>query len=445
LSLVFFIRDTLGAMERLAAISPDLAQRTRSHVTRRLLPFLFVLYVIAYIDRINIGFAGLQMTGELGFSNEVFGFGSGIFFVGYILLGIPGAMLVQRWSARRAIAATLLVWGCVASATGLIHSRAEFYFMRFLLGVAEAGFFPGVITYLNLWYIARDRAKAVAMFMAAIPVSQVIAAPLSAALMRVTWLGMAGWRWLLILEGIPALVCGLVSWYYLTDRPRLASWLMAEEREWLVGELEREQAGKTAAERMPFLKVLQQRDVLLLCLTYFGGTMGNYGLNLWLPKIIQKVGSLSAEKTSLISAIPAMAAVPAMLINGWHSDRSGERRWHTAIPRCVGGVALGLAALNVQTIGVPAVVVLFSIALAGVVAAYPPLWAIPGNVLSISAAAASIGLISSLGNTGGFAGPYIIGWITDRTGTYAGGLWAVAAALFLSGVFTLFVREKRRR
>src|SRR5207248_672752 len=231
---------------------------------------LFLLYVIAYIDRINIGFAGLQMTGELKFSNEVFGFGSGIFFVGYVLLGIPGAMLVQKWSARRAIAATLLVWGCVASATGLIHSKPEFYAMRFLLGVAEAGFFPGIITYLNLWYVAGDRAKAVALFMAAIPVSQVIAGPVSAALMQAHWFGLPGWRWLLILEGITALVCGIISWYFLTDRPRLAGWLKAEEREWLVKELEREQASKTPAERLPFLDVLRQREVILLCLTYFG-------------------------------------------------------------------------------------------------------------------------------------------------------------------------------
>lgn len=433
-------------MENQTAIRPapaGIGARTRSHVTRRLMPYLFLLYVIAYIDRINIGFAGLQMTGELHFSDKVFGLGSGIFFVGYTLLGIPGALLVQKWSARRAISATLLAWGLVASATGLINSETQFYGMRFALGIAEAAFFPGMITYLNIWYVARDRAKAVALFMAAIPVSQVIAAPISAVLMKAHWYGLSGWRWLLIIEGIPALICGVVSWYFLTDRPRDAHWLADDEREWLVGELEREESKKTVAERMPFLKVIRQKDVLLLCLTYFGGTMGNYGLNLWLPKIIQKVGSFDAATTSWISAIPAIAAIPIMILTGWHSDKTGERVWHTAIPRFIGGIALAIAAYMLAYINVPLVVLVFSVALAGVVAAYPSLWAIPANVLSISAAAAGIGLISSLGNLGGFAGPYVIGYISDKTGTYAGGLWAVAVALFLSGVVALMVSRKR--
>jgi len=422
---------------------PNLGARTRRHVTRRLIPYLFLLYVIAYIDRINIGFAGLQMTGELHFSDKVFGLGSGIFFIGYTLLGIPGALLVQRWSARRTISATLLTWGLVASATGLVHTESQFYGMRFTLGIAEAAFFPGMITYLNIWYIARDRAKAVAMFMAAIPVSQVVVAPLSAMLMKAHWYGLSGWRWLFILEGLPAFVCGFISWYYLTDRPRDAHWLADDEREWLVNELENEQTKKTAAATMPFLKVIRQKDVLLLSLTYFGGTTGNYGLNLWLPKIIQRVGSFNAVTTSWIAAIPTIAAIPIMIVNGWHSDRTGERVWHTAIPRFIGGIALGISAIMIAYINVPLAVVVFSVALAGIVASYPPLWAIPANVLSISAAAAGIGLISSLGNLGGFAGPYIIGYISDRTGTYAGGLWAVAAALFLSGIVALMVSRKR--
>jgi len=421
----------------------SIEQSAMRKIYLRLLPFAVLAYLLAYIDRINIGFAGLQMTNELGFSNSVFGLGSGIFFVGYVLLGIPGAMLVQKWSARRAIAATLLVWGCVASATGFIHNTQEFYIMRFVLGVSEAGFFPGVITFLNIWYVARDRAKAVALFMAAIPVSQVIAAPLSAVLMKANWMGLSGWRWLLILEGVPAVVCGFIAWHYLTDRPRDAHWLKPEERDWLMNELAREQAVKTKADHMTFWQVLRQRDVLLLCITYFGGTAGNYGLNLWLPKMIQKVGNLDAATTSWLSAIPALAAIPIMILNGWHSDKTGERRWHTAIPRFVGGLALGLAALTITYISVPMVVLVFSVALAGVVAAYPPLWAIPANALSISAAAAGIGLISSLGNTGGFAGPYIIGWISDQTGTYEGGLWCVGAALFFSGVFALMVRKSR--
>ncbi len=423
-----------------AAAHPDLAQRTRRRVTRRLMPFLFLLYIIAYIDRNNIGFAGLQMTGELGFSDAVFGFGSGIFFIGYVLLGIPGAILVEKWSARKTMAATMLIWGCVASATGLIHTKPEFYVMRFALGVAEAAFFPGVIIYLHHWYCAEDRAKAVAQFMAAIPVSQVIAAPLSAALMKANWLGLSGWRWLLILEGVPAVLFGIASWIYLTDRPRQARWLNPDEREWLSEELDRERTRTEPGRPMSFLSAIRHRDVLLLCAAYFGVSTANYGLGLWMPKMLQRVGSLSAAQTSLLSAIPAIAAVPAMLMVGWNSDRTGERRWHTVVPRLA--AALALAAVVLPGINLPLALSLFAIASAGIVAAYAPMWAIPSSFLGPTAAAASIGLINSLGNTGGFAGPYIIGWLSDRTGTYAGGLWSVAAILFLSSVFVLLVRRR---
>jgi MFS transporter, ACS family, tartrate transporter len=403
------------------------------------MPFLFALYVIAYIDRINISFAGLQMTRELGFSDAVFGFGSGVFFFGYTLLAIPGAVLVERWSARKTMAATMLVWGCVASATGLIHTKAEFYGMRLLLGVTEAGFFPGMITYLSHWYRPQDRARAVALFMAAIPVSKVIAAPVSAALLRVDWLQLAGWRWLLILEGAPAVVFGVVCLLYLVDRPREARWLRPEERDWLAGELARPSEGREqGGERMPLLRAICQRDVLLLCAAYFGGTTGDYGLSLWLPKILQRLGNLSVVRTSLLTAIPSLAAIPAMLIWGWHSDHTGERRWHAALPRLAAGAAL--AAIAFQSLGVPLALALFSIATAGIVAAYGPFWAIPTSLLGSTAAAASIGLINAFGNIGGFAGPYVIGWFSSRTGEYAGGLWSVAGALVLSGVFALLVR-----
>jgi MFS transporter, ACS family, tartrate transporter len=406
----------------------------RRRVNRRLMPFLFFLYIVAYIDRNNIGFAGLQMTGELGFSDAVFGFGSGIFFIGYVLLGIPGAALVEKWSARKTMAATMLVWGCVASATGLIHTKPEFYAMRFTLGVAEAAFFPGIITYLHHWYIAEDRATAVAQFMAAIPVSQVIAAPLSAALMKAHWFGLSGWRWLLLLEGAPAILCGIASWIYLTDRPRDARWLPPKEREWLTGELEREQ---TRIENVSFWRALIHPYTLLLCASYFGSAMGNYGVTLWMPKMLQQLGHLDAVRTSLLSAIPAAVAIPVMLYTGWSSDRTGERRWHSAVPRFAS--ALALAALTIPDVSLTVALVLFSIALSGVVAAYAPLWGIPSSFLGPTAVAASIGLINSLGNTGGFAGPYIIGWLSDRNGSYTGGLWSVAIALILAGVFVLFV------
>lgn len=417
---------------------PDLALGTRRHVTRRLMPFLFLLFVVAYIDRINISFASLQMTGELGFSDKVFGLGSGIFFIGYVALGIPGALLVERWSARKVMAGTMLAWGCVASATGLIHTAPQFYFMRVLLGVTEAAFFPGVITYLAHWYRAADRAKAVAMFMIAIPASSVIAAPVSAMLMRVHWLGLSGWRWLLLLEGAPAVVCALVSWIYLTDRPHQAHWLNPEERDYLAAELAQERAPVKSSP----LRALFHRDVLLCAASYFGGTAANYGLSLWMPKILQRMEGLTTLETTLLTAIPALFGIPAMLVTGWLSDRANERRWHAALPRLIAGVAL--AALAFQSAGVTVALILLSIAFAGIVAAYPPLWAIPSTLLRASAAAASIGLINSIGNLGGFAGPYLIGLFSDRNGTYLGGLWVMVAALALSGISVLLVRKPSR-
>jgi ACS family tartrate transporter-like MFS transporter len=404
------------------------------------MPFLFALYIVAYIDRINVGFAGLQMTGELHFSDAVFGFGSGVFFVGYGLLGIPGAVLIEKWSARKAIAATMLVWGFVASATGLIHSAPEFYVMRFLLGVTEAGFFPGVIGYLSHWFRARDRARAVAMFMAAIPVSQVIAAPLSAGLMKINWLGLAGWRWLLILEGAPAVIAAVVSLVYLADRPRDAKWLATDEREWLAGELEREQARRSTGKRMSLWDAFRHRDVLLLALAYFGGTCGTYGLSLWMPKMIQRLGHLSEVKSSLLTAIPAVVGVPAMLLNGWLSDRAGERRWHAAFPRLL--AAVGLATLAVASVDVPVALVLLAVGSAGIVAANPAIWAIPSSFLGSTAAAASIGLINSFGNLGGFAGPYLIGWFSLQTGAFSGGMWFIASASLVSALLVLLVRQR---
>jgi ACS family tartrate transporter-like MFS transporter len=419
-----------------------LPAQTVARVTRRLMPFLFLVYIVAYIDRNNIGFAGLEMTSELHFSDSVFGLGSGIFFMGYTLLGIPGAMLVEKWSARKTMSATMFLWGIVAASTGLIQTVTQFYTIRFALGVAEAAFFPGIITYIGHWYRPQDRAKAVAMFMAAIPVSQVIAAPVSAAMLRVNWLGLSGWRWLLIMQGAPAILCAIVAIFYLTDRPRQARWLDPEEREWLASELESVNERKTAARKISAWQALWHRDVIIVCLAYFGGTVGNYGLNLWMPKMIQRFGQLNVTDTALLSAIPALVAVPAMLLCGWHSDKTNERLWHTAIPRVLAGLAM--AAVTIPFMSLAAIVALFSVGFAGIVAAYPPLWGIPTRYLGPTAAAASIGLISSIGNLGGFAGPYIIGYFSDRTGSYFGGLWSMAVILVICGFLILAVgREKQ--
>ncbi len=417
-----------------------IAERTRRKITRRLIPFLFVLYIISYLDRVNLSYAGLEMTRELHFSNEVFGFGAGIFFLGYVLLEIPGSILVELWSARKWIARILLSWGLVAALTGLIHTKQEFFWARFLLGVAEAGFFPGVIVYLTHWFRAEDRAKAVGMFMAAIPVSQILGSPISAGLMKIHWLGYAGWRWLLILEGVPAIVFGIITLYYLTDRPSDAKWLSDEERNWITGELDRERSvgakGTSGVWRAFF-----QRDVILLTLAYFCGNSISYGFTLWLPKMMQKLSGFSAFEVTLLAAIPFVATWPFMLLMGWSSDRTRERRWHTAGPLFMAAAGLGVTRITDNVwIGLLA----FTLAGMGIYGRLPAFWALPNALLSGTSAAAVIGFINCFGNIGGFVGPYAVGFLTDKTGTYAAGVLYLIGSALLGGVMVLLVRPRKQ-
>ncbi len=423
-----------------ADLSPDrsIDVRTRSRVTRRLAPFLFVLYVLNYMDRVNISYAALQMTGELGFSNAVFGFGAGIFFIGYLLFQIPGAILTERWSAKKFIGVSLIVWGALATVTGFISSASQFYWIRFILGVAEAGFFPGVIVYLTHWYRYEDRAKAVAMFMVAIPMSNMIGAVVAAFLMRIQWFGHAGWRWLLILEGIPAVIGGLVTFSYLTDWPRDARWMPEDERAWLAAQLERErETKKSRAAVSPWLAI-RQPHVIALALIYFCYITNSVGLSVWLPKIVQRVSGLTTFQVTLISGIPWIAAVPAMLLSARHSDKTGERRWHAALPLISVGIALSLS----QAAGDHLVLAMamFSLATMALYAFPSPFWALPTTFLSGTAAAASIALINSIGNLGGFAGPYVVGFLTDRTGSYAAGIYYLVVSGVVGGLLVLILR-----
>ena len=419
----------------------DLAERTRRRINRRILPFLFLLYVVAFLDRINVGFAGLDMTRELGFSNDVFGFGSGIFFVGYVLLEIPGTLLVELWSARKWIARIMISWGLVAALTGMIHTPAQFYGARFLLGVAEAGFFPGVIVYLTHWYREEDRARAISVFMSAIPLSQVIGAPLSGWLMKIHWLSYSGWRWLLILEGAPAIVLGIVTLFYLTDRPQQARWLPDDERDWITRELERDKSAKHAAATNVW-RAFAHRDVVLLTLIYFLGATAQYGFGLWLPKIIQSLSGLNSFQTSLLTAIPYIAAWPAMLFIGWNSDRTGERRAHTAA--CYIACGLGLAGTIWAGHNIAAAVAMFSLAAIGVNGRLPAFWPMPSRILAGTAAAASIGAINCVGNLGGFVGPYVVGFLSNHTGgSYATSILFLSAGSLLGAALVFAVRPTR--
>jgi len=426
-----------------SASEQEVGARARRRIARRLLPFLFVLYVIAFLDRMNIGAAALQMPADLGFSPSVIGFGAGIFFLGYFLLEIPGALIVERWSARRWIARIMISWGIVTVLMAFIHTPRQFYWVRFLVGAAEAGFLPGVIVYLTHWFRYQDRAKAVAVFYAANPLSYVIGSPLAGLLLGLSWLGMRGWRWLFIIEGIPAVLLGVITIFYLTDWPEQARWLPEDERSWITEQLRREKEAKKRVHSFSVWEALRNRDVLLLTLCYFCAMTGSYGIAFWLPTIVKRLSGLSDMNVTLLAAMPYVAGFVTQQLNGWHSDRAGERRWHAALPVILCGVALSLAVIYSSR---PAIsIALFVLVGACFYGFQPCFWAVPTLFLSESAAAASIGLINSVGNLGGFAGPFVIGYLANRTHSFAPGLWYLVISLFASGAFRLAVGLTKRR
>ena len=425
----------------------NISQRARRRIAWRLLPFLFILYIVAYLDRVNVAYAALEMQSALNFSDRVFGLGAGIFFLGYFLLQIPGALIVERWSARKWIGPIIICWGIVTILTAFIRTSGEFYAARFILGVAEAGFFPGVVVYLSHWFSEKDRAKAVAGFMCAIPVSQVIGAPIAGLLLGVNWLGLDGWCWLFILTGIPAVLFGIATIFYMTDWPHQAAWLPEDERSWISGELEREKERKLARVSYSIWKALRQREIVLLTLICFFFVTGEYAFMLWLPTILKRLSQaggaagLSNLSVSLLAAIPYVAALAAMLLNGWHSDKTGERRWHTAGPLFVGAGALLLVVIFGSNVFVA--VALFTVVGACLNAKKPPFWAMPTLTLTKSAAAASIGFINSVGNLGGFVGPFVVGYLGTATHSFTGGLVFLQANVLIAAVLVLLLRVHR--
>jgi ACS family tartrate transporter-like MFS transporter len=410
-------------------------QRARHRIARRLLPFLFILYVIAFLDRMNVGAAALQMPHDLGFSEGVIGFGAGIFFLGYFLLEIPGALIVERWSARKWIARIMISWGVMTVFMAFIHTSRQFYVVRFLVGAAEAGFLPGVIVYLTHWFRYQDRAKAVAVFYAANPLSYVIGSPLAGLLLGLSWLGMRGWRWLFIIEGIPAIILGFITIWYLTDWPEQAAWLSEEEKSWIITELKQEKAAKKKSYRI--WEAFRHRDVILLTLCYFCAMTGSYGIAFWLPTILKRLSGQSDLKVTFMAALPYIAAFVTQQINGWHSDRKRERRWHAAVPVFVCGLALAFAVLYRGNLALS--LGLFILAGGSFYGFQPVFWAVPTLFLTESAAAASIGLINAVGNLGGFAGPMVMGYLAHRTHSFSAGLLYLVASLFVSGVLMLAV------
>jgi len=426
--------------DMLSAAVPDVAQRARRRIARRLLPFLFLLYVIAFLDRMNVGAAALQMPHDLGFSEGVIGFGAGVFFLGYFLLEIPGALIVERWGARRWIARIMITWGLMTALMAFIHTSRQFYIVRFLVGAAEAGFLPGVIVYLTYWFRYQDRGKAVAFFYAANPLSYVIGSPLAGLLLGLSWLGMRGWRWLFIIEGVPAVLLGVVTLWYLTDWPRLAKWLPDDEKLWITTELQRERDAKKQRHSYSIWQALRHRDVLLLTACYFCAMSGSYGIAFWLPTILKRLSGKSDFKVTLLAALPYIAAFITQQVNGWHSDRTRERRWHAALPVFLCGTALALAVVYRDNLLVA--LGLFVVAGGSFYGFQPVFWAVPTLFLSESAAAASIGLINAVGNLGGFVGPMVMGYLAHRTHSFSAGLLYLVASLFVAGGLMLAVGRR---
>ena len=418
-------------------MNTSLAERTVRKIRRRLVPFLLLLYTIAYLDRVNLGFASLEMTEELHFSNEVYGFGAGIFFLGYWLLEIPGAVLVERWSARKWIFRIMVSWGAAAAYTGLVHTSGEFYTARFLLGVAEAGFFPGVVVYFTHWFPAAERAKAFAGLLIGSAIAQVAGSPISAALLHIHWFGWSGWRWLLILEGLPAVVGGVWTLFYLTDRPKDAKWLTEEERNWIVTELDRENQALAGRSQGSTWKLIVRPEVLVLTAAWFLTTSVTNAFGLWLPKIVQGMSGFGTIVTVLVAAVPYLAAVPFTLLVGRSSDRTGERRWHAAgcMFLSAAGFALSQATGNVW-IG------LFGLTLAalGSNARQAPFWSHATSMLTGTTSAVAIALISSFGQLGSFIVPYIVGFLTDRTGNLSAGTYYFSGSMFVGGLLMLLLK-----
>lgn len=417
-----------------------LARATLAKVTRRLLPFLFLLYIVCFLDRVNIGFAALQMNQELGFSPRLYGLGAGIFFLGYVSFEIPSNLILARIGARTWIARIMISWGLIASAMMFIQGPVSLVGLRFLLGVAEAGFFPGMIYYLTLWYPEAERARAVARFMLAIPLSGVVGGPVSGALLGLHGaLGLSGWQWLFLLEGVPAVLLGLVVYRVLPDGPDEAGWLTPPEREALIRRLRDERDQREQRHGIGVREALRHATVWqLAALLLLANAFGVYVLGLWLPQIVRDVSGLGPFGVGVLSAIPNLVAAAAMVLVGAHSDRTGERLGHIAAAAAVGAAGLAAAAYLHST---APVIVALSLAAAGLLSTHGPIWPLPGTFLTGSAAAGGIAVMTTLANLGGFLGPYAVGVLKERSGGFQQGLLLLALISLAGAALALWLRR----
>jgi ACS family tartrate transporter-like MFS transporter len=424
--------------------SEDFGARTIRKVQMRLLPFMFLLYIVAVLDRVNVGFAALTMNKNLAISAQQFGLLAGIFFVGYFLFEIPSNVLLHKIGARIWIGRILLTWGLVSASTALVNSASHLYVVRFLLGIAEAGFFPGMILYLTYWFRQREQAQAVAFFMTAQPISAIVGAPVSGLILdHVHWAGLASWRWLFALEAIPAMILGFVVFALLPNGPREAKFLTQDEKDWLASELERERVAKmaTGTAKASVSGALTSPRVWHLTAIYFAFMIGLYSMNFWLPTVVKAFSQMyTSTHVGLLVMIPHICGLIAMILISRHSDRTLERRFHAAIPAVLGGIAL----LIIGRVSSPVTsIALLALMAIGIDSSFGPFWALPSRFLAGVGAASGIALINSVGNLGGFVGPYVIGTIAKKTGSTAWGLAFVGAALILAAILILLLPAQK--
>ena len=419
--------------------APDVATATLRKVSVRLIPFLFVLYIVAWLDRVNVGFAALQMNSDLRFSSAAFGFGSGVFFLGYCLFEVPSNLVLHRVGARRWISRIMISWGAISVTMMLVRSRPTFYLLRFLLGAAEAGFFPGVVYYLSHWYPEGQRARAIAAFMTAVPVSGVIGGPLSGALLSLNGLfGLAGWQWLFLVEGIPAILLGIIVLVYLTDRPETAHWLSSTEKDWLVSKLATEQASRSTAHSINVFAALTNPTIWQLGVIFFFTAIGFYGYSFWAPLVIKSLIGSSALNIGIILGAISAVTIIVMALNSAHSDRTDERPWHVAVSLLVMAAGFFGCALLRQPI-----LAVFCLALVpiGHCAAYGPFWSMPTRFLAGASAAAGVALVVTIANVGGFLGPTLIGVLERRAGAHGSAFMLLGTCAVIAALLALRLRR----
>lgn len=424
-----------------ALFQTEIETRTIRKLQTRIIPFVFVLFVINFLDRANIAFAALTMNKDLAITSQQYGFVAGIFFLGYFIFEVPSNLMLHKLGARIWMARILITWGIVALLTGFVKAAIHLYVARFLLGVAEAGFFPGIVLYLTYWFRQRQLAHAIALFCAANPVANIIGSPLSGVILdHVHWFGFGSWRWLLILEGIPAILGGVLTYFLLPDRPAEAKFLTAEEKDWIMSELSREEQQKLATHRITAAQTLKDARIWHLCAISFTALLGMFAMVFWMPQLIKAISSRYSNTTvGLLVMIPYLVALPVMTLVGRSSDRRRERRYHTAIPLMIGAISLVL-------LGTTAVSVFFSVTLwclvaSGVYSLFGPFLSLPTEFLAGFSAAAGIALINSIGNLGGFVGPYAMGAISKTTGSFRGGLIFAGISLFISAMLVVALEK----